>query len=75
MAAKQNQQHRLEFLQWLWTVEDPSTLLFVDESAKGSQSEKRRSFWCPEGVSTSLTEDFAQTTNRYTLLAAVNMDG
>ena len=59
----------------MWTVEDPSTLLFIDETAKSSQSEKRRSFWSPEGVSTSLAEDFTQTSDRYTLLAAVNMDG
>ena len=59
----------------MWTVEDPSTLLYIDETAKSSQSEKRRSFWSPKGVSASLAEDFTQTSDRFTLLAAVNIDG
>ena len=54
---------------------DPETFIFVDETAKDEKACRRRRGWCKKGSDASIIRRFIRKDERFTLIAAMNLDG
>jgi transposase len=83
MAVQASVQEQRIYRESLSTVADPRMLVFVDESAVGEKSARRRRGWAVRGghhtpILYEVFDDFDAElgrTTRYTLIGAANMDG
>jgi hypothetical protein len=74
-ARERNNLERQRHVERLANIQDPAMLCFLDETAKDRAAARRRRAWHRRGTDNVIDERFMGKTVRYTMLAAVDLNG